>query len=184
MVTENYVDLAEIAFRPEDDPVFRMSQLLLLLDELQPEPTTLDRLTYYDFFAESPYLLFSEDASERTELRLAGFESSTLSYFSPAQRFVTRQERVGGDLAALVAYRLVDASLVDRAAAYAITARGAELSKRLRAMYADAYRTSARLVLRRLRRLSNRRLHDDARGLLDPDGERFWALAGNTEDVS
>ncbi|MCP4307878.1 MAG: hypothetical protein GY788_24010 [bacterium] len=182
MVIENVIDLGDIAFRPEDDPVFRMSQLLLLLDELQAEPTTLDRLTYYDFFAESPYLLFAEDTPERTELRLAGFESSTLSYLSPAQRFVTRQERVGGDLAALVAYHLADVSLVDRAAAFEISTQGAELSTRLRAMYADAYRTSARLVIRRLRRLSNKRLHEDARGSMDPDGERFWAVASRDED--
>jgi len=182
MVAEDAPDLADIAFRPEDDPIFRMSQLLLLLDELQPEPTTLDRLTYYDFFAESPYLLFAEEAPERTTLRLAGFESSALSYLSPAQRFVTRQERVGGDLAALVAYRMADASLVDRSPAYVISAHGSDLSKRLRAMYADAYRTSARLVFRRLRRLSNKRLHADARGLLDPEDERFWAMASNGED--
>lgn len=103
-------DLADIAFRPEDDPVFRQAQLLLLLDELRSEPTSLDRLTYYDFFAESPYLLFTEEDPERRTLRLAGFQSAALSYHSPAQRFVTRQEQVGGDLAALVAYRLADAS--------------------------------------------------------------------------
>lgn len=181
-MADSSLDLANIAFRPEDDPVFRMSQLLLLLDELQPESTSLDRLTYYDFFAESPYLLFLEEAPERTSLRLAGFESSALSYFSPAQRFVTRQERVGGDLAALVAYHLAEASLVDRSPAYGITGQGSAISKRLRAMYADAYRTSARLVVGRLRRLSNKRLHENARGLLDPEGDLFWAMESTAED--
>lgn len=176
--------LADIAFRPEDDPVFRKAQLLLLLDELQAEPTTLDRLTYYDFFAESPYLLFSEEEPERVTLRLAGFQSSALSYHSPAQRFVTRQEQLGGDLSALVAYRLADASLLKRTPAFSITAHGSELSRGLRAMYADAYRISARLVYRRLRKLSNKRLHEDARWMLDPDDEKLWTLVSRAEDPS
>ena len=150
--------------------------MLLLLDELDGTPTTLDRLTYYDFFAESPYLLFPEDASERSILRLAGFESSALSYFSPAQRFVTRQERVRGDLVILLSYALVDAELRDRSLSYSITPAGSRLSQRLRAMYADAYRTSSRLVVKRLSRLSNKRLHEDARDLLDADTDRFWAV--------
>ena len=157
-------DLADIAFRPEDDPVFRQAQLLLLLDELRSEPTSLDRLTYYDFFAESPYLLFTEEDPERRTLRLAGFQSAALSYHSPAQRFVTRQEQVGGDLA--------------------ITAYGSKLSQQLRAMYSDAYRTSAQLVFKRLRRLSNKRLHEDARGMLDPDDDQLWTLVSKVGDSS
>lgn len=177
-------DLADIAFRPEDDPVFRQAQLLLLLDELRSEPTSLDRLTYYDFFAESPYLLFTEEDPERRTLRLAGFQSAALSYHSPAQRFVTRQEQVGGDLAALVAYRLADASLINRSPAFAITAYGSKLSQQLRAMYSDAYRTSAQLVFKRLRRLSNKRLHEDARGMLDPDDDQLWTLVSKVGDSS
>jgi hypothetical protein len=182
-VSDRIADLADVAFRPEDDPVFRMSQLLLLLDELSPKSATLDRLTYYDFFSESPYLLFDEGAPERATLRLAGFESGALSYLSPAQRFVTRQERVSGDLAALVAYRLTDVRISDRSAEYSITARGSAISRGLTAMYADSYRTSAQLVLKRLQRLSNTRLHSEARGLVDFDGNDLMAVADREESA-
>lgn len=170
------LERAAIAFRPEDDPIFRMSQMLLLLDELQPGSTTLDRLTYYDFFAESPYLLFSEDGPARSILRVAGFESSALSYFSPAQRFVTRQERVSGDLAALISYGLADANLNNRVLNYSVTTAGSDLSRRFRAMYADAYRTSAWLVIEQLKKLPNKRLHEKARDLMSTDSDRFWAV--------
>lgn len=183
-MSKDSIELADIAFRPEDDPVFRMAQLLLLLDELSGVATSLDRLTYYDFFAESPYLLFDEESTERVELRLAGFESAALSYLSPAQRFVTRQERVGGDLAALVAYQLADVRIERRSPAYEITSAGSAISRSLRAMYADAYRTSARLVVGRLRRLSNKRLHEQARDALDPGGARLWAVALLGEEES
>ena len=161
-------ELSTIAFRSEDDQVFRMAQLLLLMDELDESPIALDRLTCYDFLAENPYLLFAETEPERPRLRLAGFAEGALSYSSPGQRFTTRQERVGGDLALLVAYGLVEGTVVDQTISYRIAQRGIEVVSGLQSMYADGYRQSARMVYDRLRRLSDTRLHATVRDLQEP----------------
>lgn len=161
-------ELSTIAFRAEDDQVFRMAQLLLLMDELAESPIALDRLTCYDFLAENPYLLFGTTEPERARLRLAGFAEGALSYSSPGQRFTTRQERVGGDLALLVAYGLVEGTIVGQTISYRISQRGIKIASGLQSMYADGYRQSARMVYNRLRRLSNTRLHATVRDLLEP----------------
>ncbi len=161
-------ELSTIAFRSEDDQVFRIAQLLLLMDELAGLPIALDRLTCYDFFAENPYLLFGQSDPARARLRLAGFVEGALSYSSPGQRFTTRQERVRGDLALLVAYGLVEGTIDKRSIKFHVTRRGAEIVSGLRSMYADGYRQSARLVYERLRQLSDVRLHATIRDLLEP----------------
>ena len=170
---ELWEELSTIAFRSEDDQVFRMAQLVLLMDELAGSPIALDRLTCYDFFAENPYLLFEGADPERAQLRLAGFVEGALSYLSPGQRFTTRQERVGGDLALLVAYGLAEASVVDQTISYRTAQRGTEFVSGLRSMYAEGYRQSARMVYDRLRRLSDTRLHATVRDLLEPPVDRL-----------
>lgn len=170
---ELWEELSTIAFRSEDDQVFRIAQLLLLMDQLAGSPIALDRLTCYDFFAENPYLLFDKSDPARARLRLAGFAEGALSYSSPGQRFTTRQERVSGDLALLVAYGLAEGTVHEKAVRYRVTQRGTAIVSGLRSMYADSYRQSAQMVYDRLRRLSDTRLHATVRDSLEPSMEQL-----------
>lgn len=157
-----------VAFRPEDDTVFRLTQLLILLSETSPDPLSVDRITYYDFFAEHPYLVVANDDPARGQLRMAGFESAALAYYSPGQRFATRQERIRADLALLIAYGLARAEIDGKKLGYLVTELGASLSGQLNAMYASAYRLSAQLVNRKLSKLSDKRLHANVSEWLEP----------------
>jgi hypothetical protein len=148
---------------PEDDVTFRLAQLLLLLaslDHLGQAGISLERLGCYDFLAANPMLMLTDEADpDRTRLLMAGFDGRALSYASPAHRFATRRERLQHDLALLVAYGLV-APTVDRGVLYAITGDGLELAGRFTALYARAYRLSADILVRRLSRMSDKRLRE------------------------
>lgn len=181
--------LHEVVFRAEDDVVFRMAQLLLVLTEIGDDGVAVDRLTYYDYFAANPFLVFEENESQRTKLRLAGFESSAISYLSPSQRFATRQERVSADVGVLVAIGLALRTGDEKALRYAATTIGAETASALASMYAHGYRESVRLILGRLGKLSDKRLHDSARSWLEPDDVDFaglrWDLSStDSEEMS
>ena len=171
-------------FRPEDDPVFRMAQLLLLLNELGDDGSPLDRLTYYDFFAENPYLVVEEKDADRTQLRLAGFESAALAYYSPAQRFVTRQERVGADLGLLTAYGLAACEYTIQGIVYRATELGSRIVASLSSMHANAYRVSASLVLRRLHSLNNKQLNLRAQVWLKPERVGLAELRPSASELS
>lgn len=149
---------------PEDDVIFRLAQLLLLLATLDDQGihgVTLERLGNYDFLTANPLLMLTdEDDPDRTRLLLAGFDGRALSYASPSHRFTGRRERLQHDLALLVAYGLA-APAVDRGVLYAVTSSGKELADRFTATYARAYRTSADIVVRRLARASDKRLRED-----------------------
>jgi hypothetical protein len=148
---------------PEDDIIFRLAQLLLLLtsvDQLGNSGVSLERLGCYDFLVANPMLVFTDEADpDRTRLLMAGFDGRALSYASPAHRFATRRERLQNDLALLVAYGLV-APAVNRSVLYAITVEGLELAGRFTALYARAYRLSADILVRRLSGMSDRRLRE------------------------
>ena len=162
------------SFVPEHDPIFRLAQLLLLLRTLHdgsasPTGTNLERLAYYDFFSANPYLVVGPDDADRPRLVMAGFDDRSLSYASSGQRFTSRRERLQHDLALLVAYGLAAATVQGGAVTYGITSAGSELASRFTALYARAYTTSADMVLRRLRRLSDSKLRESARQWLRPD---------------
>jgi hypothetical protein len=148
---------------PEDDVIFRLSQLLLLLaslDRLGQPGISLERLGCYDFLVANPLLMLTdEDDPDRRRLLLAGFDGRALSYASPAHRFATRRERLQHDLALLVGYGLAEPT-VNKSVLYAITGDGLELAGRFTALYARAYRLSADILVRRLSRLSDKRLRD------------------------
>ncbi len=148
---------------PEDDVVFRLAQLLLLLsalDRLGHPGLSLERLGCYDFLVANPLLVFTdENDPNRKRLLMAGFDGRALSYASPAHRFTTRRERLRHDLALLVAYGLA-APTGNRSVLYAVTPAGVELASRFTAIYARSYRLSAEIVVRRLRRLSDRKLRE------------------------
>lgn len=154
---------------PEDHVAFRLAQLLLLLRTLRRVETTgthLERLGYYDFFAANPHLLVSDEDPERGRLLMAGFDPSPLSYASPGQRFSSRRERLQHDLALLVSYGLAAVEQVPGRVTYGITETGQNIADGFTALYARGYVKSAETVIARLRRLSDTRLREEARGWL------------------
>lgn len=141
------------AVRPEDSTRFRLARMLLLLDVARHEGRkipSLDRLGYYDFFADNPFIVL--DGSKKTDqddavtLEIAGFSRAQLAYASSGQRFASRRRRLQHDVAQLVALGL---ATID-SGGYAITSQGSNVADGLRTAYADAYRKSSEIVLRRL----------------------------------
>jgi hypothetical protein len=145
----------------DDHLTFRLARLVLLLAvvaESEPRGVDAERLGVYDFLAGHPLLLVREDDDpDRLALRLAGFDDRGVEYASAAQRFVTGQLRLGRDVAALIGGNLVSAT-ADGWIRYRLTAEGAELARRFTAIYARSYGLSARVVVRRLNRMSRRRM--------------------------
>lgn len=163
------VDTRAGRLAPEALTWFRLGQLLLLLDVVRDAtagPLDIERLGYYDFFAANPFLIVEPETREHTELQLAGFNARNLDYQSAPQRFSNRRARLQHDLALLVAYGHVHVSGVGGRVEYELSAAGAPLAEGLSALYAHAYRRSARIVINRLKRLSDKRLREQARDWL------------------
>jgi hypothetical protein len=162
---------------PESSETFRLARLVVLLAvaaELDPDGLDAERLGIYDFLAAQPLLLARDDDDpDRTQLRLAGFDDRALAYASPAQRFVTAQLALPGDLSTLVRWKLVAAHAEGRIR-YRLTAAGADMAGRFTSGYSQRYGDAARIVMRRVRRLSGRRLRAGLRHWLtavpDPPG--------------
>ncbi|MBX9244316.1 hypothetical protein ICW40_05780 [Actinotalea ferrariae] len=168
----------------EAHDLFRLSQLILLLsaatDVMKPVPN-LDRLGYYDFFAANPFVVIpadgtTRDYNDRLELKLAGFTEDQLSYASTGQRWVSRRRRLQHDLALLVAYGLVSL----HGGTIALTEKGCALGNDMSTVYADAYRTSARVVVRRLAQLSDARLRANVQNWLGTS----WLQVDLFDDVT
>jgi hypothetical protein len=159
--------MAEAAWAPPLEPEtlwqFRVGQLLLLLTvtaDVVGRGVDIDRLAYYDFFAANPFLIYERRAPERLQFSLAGFDSQILSYASSAQRFANRRRRLEGDLARLTSLGLASPSTSARRVEWALEEAGREMASGFTAMYASAYLASARVVVRRLHSLSDRRLRE------------------------
>lgn len=168
---------------PEDHQVFRAAQLTLLLEVAgaeRVEVRTVDRLGFYDFFSANPFVVTAgddpRDAADRLTLRLAGFSDQQLSYASTGQRFASRRRRLQHDLSLLIAYGLV----AIETGGYGLTPAGRTLATELTSVYADAYRAAAQVVLRRLKRLSDRQLMQRADDWLG----RSWLLIDVLDDVT
>lgn len=147
---------------PEDDPVFRQARLILLL-AAAGEGLDLERLGIYDFLAEHPLLLAREETDpDRLPLLLAGFDDRASSYASAPHRFVSRQLSLPQDIEKLVASGLVEV-LTDGRIRYRLTDAGRTLAGQFSARYSQAYTAAARIVLRRVRRLSGRKLRENMR---------------------
>jgi hypothetical protein len=150
----------------ENDLVFRLARLTLLLvviEETDADGTDLERLGIYNFLAANPLLLARDDNDpDRVRLVLAGFDDRALAYASPAQRFVSDQLSLPGDLALLVAYGLVSCTVQGRIR-YRVTGHGQALARQFAARYAHSYMAAARIVVGRLRRLSGRKLRENIR---------------------
>jgi hypothetical protein len=150
--------------RPDQLLYTRLGRLVLLLAEAptQPyrKPADIERIGAYDFFADNPLLLFPEERDERKVLLLAGFDPDTFSYHSSSQRFANRRARMQHDLAHMLALGLVEPTVDASRVVYRLTGAGDALAVEFSSSYADGYRVSARLVVRELNRLSDRRLRD------------------------
>lgn len=160
-------------FVPEDDVVFRLAQLLLLLralDHAEIQGADLERLGYYDFLAANPLLVANDVvAADRTRLLLAGFDGRALSYASPSQRFVSRRERLQHDLVLLVAYGLVRATTA-QGVQYSLTTAGRDLAGRFTTVYAQSYSIAADIILHHVRRFSPTRLRESVQRWLSTTG--------------
>jgi hypothetical protein len=174
--------LPQHSFVPENSRVFRCARLLLLLAIAREEGrqvASLDRLAYYEFFADNPWVVIDGDTAvdlaDRDTLAIAGFSQTQLSYASTGQRFASRRERIRADLAQLVAYGLV--RLAD--SQFVITDLGRDVSNSLQSSYAEAFRASANVVLRRLVRLPNRTLEQNVENWLG----HSWLLLDLLDDV-
>ncbi|MFG1625459.1 hypothetical protein [Kribbella sp. NPDC049227] len=168
---------------PENRDVFRMARLLLLLDVARTrgrDVPTIDRLGYYEFLADSPFIVVQGDGqrddADRLALELAGFTATQLAYASSGQRFASRRRRLQYDLARLLSYGLVAIG----ARGFVVTTAGAEMAANLNSVYADAYRVSAEVILRRLAPKSNVALEADVNKWL---GES-WLLIDFLDDVA
>jgi hypothetical protein len=156
-------------WQPEDHDVFRLAQLTLLLSvasRLEKPIATVDRLGYYDFFSANPFVVVSKgskrDDEDRLSLKLAGFVEDQLSYASTGQRWVSRRRRLQHDMALLLSYGLITL----HTGSFQLTVPGVELAERMSTVYADAYRVSAELVIRRLSKLSDRALQQSVQSWL------------------
>ena len=151
---------------PDDVTAFRCARLMLLLDLVHddlPDGIDAERIALYDFFAAHPLLLArDQDDPDRLSLRLAGFDDRALGYASAGQRLATALQRISGDLTALTSAGLVGMAAAGRVR-YRLTPEGRSAAAALTASYAVAYRTAAGIVVRRLRRLSGRRLREAVR---------------------
>lgn len=165
---------------PDEIALFRQARLVLLLAatvEGAPDGVDAERLGIYDFLAGHPLLLArGRDDPDRLTLRLAGFDDRSVAYASPAQRFVSAQLLLARDLADLVGRGLVSVTVAGRIR-YRLTPEGAAMASRFTAMYSQAYLTAARIVIRRTRRLSGRKLRESLRQWLSTplgrtDGQR------------
>lgn len=168
---------------PEDHQVFRVAQLTLLLEVAGAEHVavgTVERLGFYDFFSANPFVVTAgddpRDEADRLTLRLAGFSDRQLSYTSTGQRFASMRRRLQHDLALLIAYGLVG---IDERG-YSLTPAGRRTAEELDSLYADAYRAAAQLVLRRLKRVSDRKLKQQAEVWLG----QSWLLIDVLDDVA
>ncbi|RFA06684.1 hypothetical protein B7R21_18980 [Subtercola boreus] len=174
-------DLNE-SVNPEELGVFRCARMLVLFAVAKRDGRRLasvDRLAFYDFFADSPWVVVSGerriDIADARALKVAGFSQTQLSYASTGPRFASRRQRVQFDLAQLVAYGLVSSE----GAEYEITELGQDREQRMYSSYADAYRVSAGIVLRRLSSLSLTRLQTSVEEWIG----HSWLLLDLLDDV-
>lgn len=166
---------------PEQLVVFRLAQLLLIFDvaeELSVPVKTVDRLGYFDFLSANPFVTLDnteQSHKDRTALQMVGFNPSQISYGSVGHRFASRRRMLQSDLSLLVSRQLVQIN--DKG--YAISPLGHAASLQLDSVYADAIRTAARIVLKRVGRLSDKRLTEEAERWLG----KSWLLLDFLDDV-
>jgi hypothetical protein len=169
-VPEGVALLDRLPVRPDGLDEFRMARLLLLLrvtERLNPKKQLdIERLGFYDFFSANPFLVIRDDEAARRKVTLAGFDARSLSYQSSGHRFTNRRARMQYDLSRLVAHGLVEVGTSAGRVTFALADNGRSQSDAYRSLYSRAYRRSAEVIVARLDKLSDRRLHEQARNWL------------------
>ncbi len=158
----------KIRFSAEDDDIFNSARLLMLFkiidDILESGGISINRIAYYDFFSAQPFLVFSEkQSSVKLDLILKGFEATTVGYISSSQRFTNRREKLKHHLSGLLMRDLIDIRNIDSQLLYSITSRGKEIAKSLKSLYSLAYQESSVIIIKKLAKLSDTKLDNDAR---------------------
>lgn len=171
MLADESKDFLSSDFRPEDSTIFRLAQLLLMLDVLNSYnwKVNIERLGVLDFFAANPFLVMKDSESDFRKLVLAGFSSKPLTYASPGQRFATRRSRIRHDLSILLAYGLITIETNNGSIVYVITDDGSITANQFGSLYARSYRLSADIVSRRIQRYSDNKLRQQCRDWLKAD---------------
>lgn len=176
--------------RPESFQQFRMAQLLLALVSAKDLKKDLDleRLAIVEFLAANPFLVLDSESEEAERLRLKGFGRHSIAYASPGQRYISRRERLMGDVARLVAFGTAQVSVRRGRRIVSPTELGVRGSVGLCSVYADAYRDSSRAVIAIVSKLSDTALHSQLQVWLRADPVLFHLLdvsaAGDIADVA
>jgi len=116
-----------------------------VLLSLFPDPLTIDRIGYLEFFAANPHLIV-RDGTDAVRLQLAGFNPDALSYQSAPERYANRRARLRSDLAALTSWGYAHPVVDDGRIACVLTDLGRRQAGQLTSLYADAYRQSIQLI--------------------------------------
>ncbi|MFF6891299.1 ABC-three component system middle component 2 [Streptomyces microflavus] len=162
---------SEHYFRPEDQEEFRLAQLLLLLEVAERASVTpsIERLGVLDFFSANPFLVIHPNELEYQELVLAGFSVKPLTYASPGHRFVTRRSRLTNDLALLLSYGFAIPATSAGHRVYQISESGRSAANHLSSIYAQAYRASVEMIVKRVRKIPDSKLPEFCRKWLHAD---------------
>lgn len=175
--------MAPVALVPDENQTFRLARTLLLLTvalNAGKKVTSLDRIGYYDFFADSPFMIVDgdseRDSADRLDLELAGFVPNRLDYASSGPRFVSRRRRLQHDLALLIGHGLAEIT----STGYEATEAGVTAANQMSSAYADAFRASAAMVLRRLANMSGAELERT----VDQKLGESWLLVDLLADVN
>jgi hypothetical protein len=173
--------------RPENFLDFRLGRLLILLASMPQmraaKPLHIERLGYYDFFSDNPFLILEQGDPDHLALQLAGFSQRTLSYNSSAQRFSNRRARLRHDLALLASRALVEIAADGSHITFSASDRGVELAERFTGLYAKSFRAGVAVVVRRLNKLSDRAIGERSREWLR--AEPFLIdIYGQSEELS
>lgn len=169
-------------FDPEIEREFRAARLLLLFDVAEHDSrklASIDRIAIYEFFSDNPWMIIEGerplDRRDRLAIEVAGFAIDQLAYSSVSFRYLSRRELIRDDMGFL----LVRGLILVQHDQYRISSRGMMIAAQMHSSYAQAYRTSAGIVVRRLASRSNNALEKDVERWLG----KSWLLLDLLEDV-
>lgn len=164
---EGVENIDPIRISAESEDVFNSARLLLLFNVISSalggKGTSINRLGYYDFFSAQPFLVFSEYSSTKIDLVLKGFELTTVSYMSSSQRFSNRREKLKYYLSSLLIRDLISIQNVDGEILYYITPRGKDIVNYFKTLYSLSYCQSAEIIVKKLSKLGDKRLDNEAK---------------------
>lgn len=153
----------QLFFNPEDITMFNSARLLLLFEKLNnigfSKPIDMERLSLFDFFSANPFLILDKNDPSWIELESIGFETLTIDYMSSSQRFRTKRSKLKSHLAFLYMKGLISNDKESRTLQlYSITEEGMRVASNFRTIYANNYRRSVEIVVKKLKGMSDTKL--------------------------